>query len=322
MHIKIQGGGEGKYSNAGSCSSLISYLEHEDLERQTQGTELEYFFSHSDDNVNSDEIINMIDNNKQKLCRDEAKFFVLTFSPSDKELNFLGSSEKERSEKIKDFVRNGLMEKYAENFNKNLTAKDIMYFGKIHHERNNKTNKIDLHCHIVVSRKTMNGKIKISPKTNHKNTTSGAVKGGFVRTDFYKRSEKAFDSMFIFPRLLEETFEYKNRMKKAKVKEIIELENEKFLKNNENEKQLQKMISDCKRLGFTNEKISLLLKGKSIFLEKGEHNIKDIDKKDFIKIGIVDGKFELLLNDKVIKNLNQIIVNELKEEKAKNMKIR
>ena len=93
MHIKIQGGGEGKYSNAGSCSSLISYLEHEDLERQTQGTELEYFFSHSDDNVNSDEIINMIDNNKQKLCRDEAKFFVLTFSPSDKELNFLGSSE-------------------------------------------------------------------------------------------------------------------------------------------------------------------------------------------------------------------------------------
>ena len=111
-------------------------------------------------------------------------------------------------------------------------------------------------------------------------------------------------------------------MKKAKVKEIIELENEKFLKNNENEKQLQKMISDCKRLGFTNEKISLLLKGKSIFLEKGEHNIKDIDKKDFIKIGIVDGKFELLLNDKSIKNLNQIIVNELKEEKAKNLKIR
>ena len=37
MHIKIQGGGEGKYSNTGSCSSLISYLEHEDLERQTQG---------------------------------------------------------------------------------------------------------------------------------------------------------------------------------------------------------------------------------------------------------------------------------------------
>ena len=49
-----------------------------------------------------------------------------------------------------------------------------------------------------------------------------------MRTDFYEKSEKAFDSMFIFPRILEETFEYKNRMKKAKIKEIIEMENEKF----------------------------------------------------------------------------------------------
>ena len=32
MHIKIQGGGEGKYSNAGSCSSLISYLEPRRME--------------------------------------------------------------------------------------------------------------------------------------------------------------------------------------------------------------------------------------------------------------------------------------------------
>ncbi len=322
MHIKIQGGGDGKYSNSGSCSSLVSYLEHEDLERQAEGKEIECFFSHSEDNVQPNDIIDMIDNNKQKLCRNEAKFFVLTFSPSDRELNFLGGTEKERSEKIKDFVRNGLMEKYAENFNKNLTAKDLMYYGKIHHERNKETNKLDLHCHIIVSRKTMNGKMKISPKTNHKNTKSGAVKGGFARTDFYKNSERAFDNMFIFQRLLEETFEYKNRMKKAKPDEIIELENEKHLINNEKENQIQKIKLQCKELGFSDENISLLLTGKSLYFDNTEHDINIHEKNDTIKIGIIDDKFELLLNDKILENLNQIGIKEDIQMKPFNIKIR
>ncbi len=30
MNIKIQGGGEGRYANKGSCTGIVSYLQHED----------------------------------------------------------------------------------------------------------------------------------------------------------------------------------------------------------------------------------------------------------------------------------------------------
>jgi hypothetical protein len=44
MNIKIQGGESGKYSNSGSSSNLVDYLEHEDLERMKEGKQVEYFF--------------------------------------------------------------------------------------------------------------------------------------------------------------------------------------------------------------------------------------------------------------------------------------
>lgn len=111
MHIKIQGGGNGKYANSGSCSSLVSYLEHEDLDRIKKGQKTEPFFSHTDDYIKGNIIIEAIDNNiKKLLCRDEAKFFMITVSPSQKELEHLGKTSEEQSEKLKDYIRNGVMQ--------------------------------------------------------------------------------------------------------------------------------------------------------------------------------------------------------------------
>lgn len=233
MHIKIQGGGEGRYANAGSCSDLISYLEHEDFKRIISGERPESFFSHFDDSVSANEVIQQIDNNRQKLCRKDAKFFVLTVSFSEDEILKLGASENERSEKVKKFIREGVMKEYAANFNKNLQPEDIMYFGKIHHDREKNERELNLHVHLVVSRKSLNGKLKISPMTNHKATQNGAVKGGFSRTTFYDLVEKSFDLIFEYKRKLKDSFQFKNEMKKAKPHELMELERLKQNRNKE-----------------------------------------------------------------------------------------
>lgn len=263
MHIKIQGGGDGKYANQGSCHSLVNYLEHEDLERKNDGQEVEPFFSHVDE-VAAHEIIELIDNNKKKLCRNEAKFFMITYSPSKEELKHLGDSSKEQSEKIKDFVRNGLMQTYAENFKKGLNAEDLMYFAKIHHSRKTNQDEQNLHVHVLVSRKSLDGRLKISPQTNHRNTQGGAVKGGFIRTDFFTNAENAFDQQFLYARKMEEQFEFKNQLKKANPSEIIMLLEEKQHFNVAQTNKQITFITSAQALGLNEKEINSILKGGNI----------------------------------------------------------
>lgn len=212
MHVKIQGGGDGTYANTGSCSNVTNYLEHEDKNRLKKGEEIEPFFNHRQESVKSSEVINSIDKNKAKLCQDESKFFVITVSPSSEELKKMGNTPAEQSEAFKNYIKNDFAQQYAENFNKELTKDDLMYYAKIHTERNGK-NENDMHAHIIVSRKTANNKIKISPQTNHKGTQKGTVKGGFDRKEFINKMEKSFDQKFNYQRNIEESFEYKNAIK-------------------------------------------------------------------------------------------------------------
>jgi len=267
MHLKIQGGGDGKYSNQGSCSSLVSYLEHEDFKRIKQGLKTEPFFNHTGE-VDGNTIISAIDNNKKKLCKNDSKFFMITFSPSKEELKHLGLTEENKSEKIKDYVRYGLMQQYAQNFNKGLNAEDLMYFAKIHHERSKSTDEENLHVHIIVSRKTLDGRLKISPQTNHRNTKSGAVKGGFVRTEFYKNAETAFDRKFLYLRNRQEQFDYKKQYKVAKPDELKLLIEDKLLYN-QNQKEIHmSFIALTKEKGFDSDLVDHMLKGGRV--EKGQ----------------------------------------------------
>lgn len=250
MNIKIQGGGTGGYANSGSSTNLVNYLEHEDKMRAKDGKQIENFFSHNQDKISSSEIIDMIDNNRQKLTKDDAKFFVITVSPSENELQSIGKTAQERSNALKDYVRNEVMQKYAENFGKGLQAKDIMYYGKIHHERNMK-NSLDMHVHIIVSRKSLDKKMKLSPMTNHKNTTKGQVKGGFERKKFYQNSEQGFDEKFSFERNFKQTFEYCNAMKNGSIeerKEVIKkaIQFEKIPRVQKQEKKQEQQIQNFK----------------------------------------------------------------------------
>lgn len=277
MHIKIQGGGSGQYTNNGSCSSLVSYLEHEDLDRIKKGQKVESFFSHTDNVINGSAIIELIDNNKKKLCRDEAKFFMITVSPSQKELQHLGKTPEEQSEKLKDYIRNGVMQQYAENFNKGLNAEDIMYFAKIHHQRKTNKEEDNLHIHILVSRKSADGRLKLSPMTNHQNTNKGPVKGGFVRVDFYTGAEKAFDEKFLYQRQREEQFDYKKQYKKGTAKEWVHLNKEKHQYNQEQKENNNQFIENCKDQGFTEKEVDYMLGGYSIEKEYESFSIELTD---------------------------------------------
>lgn len=222
MNIKIQGGGGGSYANTGSSIAVTNYLEHEELDRINNGQEREHFFTHDKEQVSAREATFKIDSNKAQLMKKDSKFFVITVSPSEKEIKAMGATPEERSANFKKYINEGVMERYAENFGKDLQAKDLMYYGKIHHERGSKTGE-QMHAHIIVSRKDISNKIKLSPQTNHRGTRKGAIRGGFDRTEFFKNSEKSFDIGFNHSRDFKESFEFQNIMKNGKMNEVKQL---------------------------------------------------------------------------------------------------
>jgi hypothetical protein len=222
MNAKVQGGGssggKGTYANKGSCRAVTEYLEHEDMKRMQEGHRIEPFFDHERD-VSAKEAAYKIDHNHAKLSKDDAKFYVLTISPSAKEIEAMGKTSEERAQAMKSYIRNDVMQAYAEGFNKGLKKYDIMYYAKIHYERKGQ-NKYDMHCHIIVSRKDKSNTKKLSPQTNHMKAGKGAVKSGFNRSEFYTRCEQSFDKSLGFHRNFKETFEYLNTMKNGTPKEM------------------------------------------------------------------------------------------------------
>lgn len=190
MNVKIQGSGNGTYANTGSCVAVTNYLQHEDLERMKKGEEVQPFFNQFRDYVSAREVTFKIDNNKAKLSRTDAKFYVITVSPSEKELRCMGGTPQERAEALRRYIRQDVMRNYAEGFGKGLRSDDVEYYAKIHFNRDGDSDS-DMHAHIIVSRKDRSNTRKLSPKTNHTGKKNcGNVKGGFDRTDFFRSSTR------------------------------------------------------------------------------------------------------------------------------------
>lgn len=220
MNIKIQGGGHGVYANTGSCSGVANYLTHEASELG--------FFRGADTNIPIGEVVTAIDSNKAKLCRDDAKFFVITISPSAAEIRAMGSTDQEREENFRKYAET-CMDMYASGFKNGLTGDDLLYFGRIHRERKKRPQKgkegvLGLHMHIVMSRKDIHNKKKISPQTNIKDgARGGKIKTGFCRDAFYQQCETAFDQMFDFRRSYKEGYHYQNMRKNGSAKDLFML---------------------------------------------------------------------------------------------------
>ena len=252
--------------NKGSCSNLAIYLEKENeeldklikkassmseisqLENRKQG-----FFTASEINISTIDVINSIDNNKRKLGANDAKYFAPTISFSENELNhiaFLATGKKEVTsilelnsselEKFNDLIREygrKAMDNYALNFNRQdkgiKTGADLVYFGKIEHFRKFKgTDKevvdgkeisgqykkgLQSHIHIIVSRKDKTQQLKLSPTCNEKQTNrkigNNEYQVGFDRVKWINSNEKIFDEHFNYKRKELEKFENQNILK-------------------------------------------------------------------------------------------------------------
>ena len=136
----------------------------------------------------------------------------------------MGDTEQEQAEAMKHYIREVFIPEYAKNFNKGLSAENIKFYGKIHFDRNRSDNELNMHCHLIVSRKDQSNKKKLSPLTNHKNTKKGAIKGGFDRTNLFRQAETGFDKLFSYQRDLQETFVYCNTMKNGSIKDKLQMQ--------------------------------------------------------------------------------------------------
>lgn len=235
MYVKIQTSGKGE--NKGSCSDYADYLEKENIGKDDK--EKEYFFSAEKDKVEKFEVINEIDNNKRKLGKEDAKFFSVTISPSEKELKHIMND----SNKLKEYTR-AVMDEYAKNFKREgiNSGKDLVYFAKVEHERTYKGTDKEVrtgefkqgelkkgnqtHIHVIVSRKDRKNKIKLSPLANEKGNNKSVLNGksvqrGFDRSAFKTTCEQKFDKQFNYERNFKETFEYSNKVKKASIDERL-----------------------------------------------------------------------------------------------------
>lgn len=224
MNIDFPPPSNGVYNNAGSSRQLADYCEHEDLQRMEQGIYTEGFFNLTNDNVYKSQVVKDIDGNIGQLLKTDAKFYAVHVSPSEKELQAMGSTEQEQAEAMKRYIRKVFIPEYATNFNKGLSAEDIKFYGKIHFSRDRSDNRLNMHCHLIVSRKDQSNKVKISPLTNHRNTKKGVITGGFDRTALFENAEKGFDKLFGYNRQLSETFEYCNTMKNGTVTDKLQMQ--------------------------------------------------------------------------------------------------
>ena len=235
MHIDFAPSSGGTYNNAGSSRQLVSYMEHEDLERMEKGIYTDGFFSLTDDNIYKSKVIKDIDSNIGQLLKTDAKFFAIHVSPSESELRAMGNTEQEKAEAMKRYIREVFIPDYAKNFNKGLSEADIKFFGKIHFDRSRSDNELNMHCHLIVSRKDQTNKKKLSPLTNHKNTKNGVIKGGFDRVNLFQQAEQGFDKIFGYNRQQTESFDYLNTMKNGSISEQIEVQEQNFTGENKKE---------------------------------------------------------------------------------------
>jgi len=239
MYINITDSEKG--GNKESSGQLVHYLDKENRLYKTDEPML--WFNGNSTCIQSYEVRNKLDNNVAKLCRNDAKFFLINISPSQKEISHLKKlyGEGGAKEKLKAYAVK-MMDEYALNFKKeNIKSNsDLLWFGKLemhryysHKDKEVKNGQVkrgtakpgeQMHLQIIVSRKDITNKIRLSPmnKSRGKNTEHSKKLGQFDRVAFKLSGERVFDQAFDFQRPMNESFSYANANAKDNLKERLE----------------------------------------------------------------------------------------------------
>jgi hypothetical protein len=230
-------------ANKGSSGGLVHYLEKENR-LDFKGQQPEYWFNGQKLRIEPYEVKAKIDGNIAKLGRDDAKFFLVNISPSQKEIAFLIEQygEDGAREQMKGFALR-VMDAYAKNFNRGgvNSHEDLVWFAKLekHRHYSHKDPEVkqglkqrgerkdgeQMHVQVIVSRKDATNKIKLSPMNTSrgKNEEHSRKMGQFDRVAFKQSGETLFDSLFSFDRQLKDTMAYANVQKNGDLAEREQL---------------------------------------------------------------------------------------------------
>jgi hypothetical protein len=222
--------------NIGSSGALVNYLEKENhlQAEKGRGPDQENWFNGTSNQISRQEVRIKIDRNIARLSRNDAKFFLINVSPSQKELAYLHEKygENGAKERFKAFTVK-VMDEYARNFRRPGidSHEDLLWYAKLENYRYYKYDDQEvkdgtkqkgerkdgrqMHIQIIVSRKDISNTIKLSPQNNSKgkNKAHSAKLGQFNRTAFKQSGESLFDEMFDFSRGLKDTLIYANTLK-------------------------------------------------------------------------------------------------------------
>ena len=240
-----------KGGNTGSCANLTNYL---DKEQENE------WFNQENKSIQTDMVKSEIDRyGKGQLGKDDWKFVEVEYNPSKREqqqiiyratgkenvrdLNELTTEDKLKvKNEFKDYVIEA-QNIQAQNFNRDniKNGSDLKYYGKVETQRRYKGTDqeviqgkaqqgdlkkgLNMHCHVVQSRKAKDKKTKLSPVSKHKKQSSkNRIQQGFNRNEFYNKIEKEFDRRFGYDRDLKQTFEWKKANKYNRVEDLKRLE--------------------------------------------------------------------------------------------------
>jgi hypothetical protein len=236
--------------NKGSSHDLVHYLEKENrIDKEIQP---ELWFNQDRTTIAAFDTRQAIDNNIAKLSKQDAKFFLLNISPSQKEITWLKEryGDEAAKEQLKAYAIK-VMDEYAKNFKRPgiNSSKDLLWFGKLENfryyghkdpevkqglkKRGERKPGEQMHIQIIVSRKDITNKIKLSPKNNSKgrNAEHSRRMGQFDRSAFKQSGERVFDEQFGFDRGFDETFKYANAKKKGLLDERVAMRTERINDN-------------------------------------------------------------------------------------------
>ena len=200
MHSKVinpRQHGRFVFHNRGSSSKTVTYLGHEAKAQQTTV----HFFNGERNNIPSEEVRTLIDNNARGLRKNQEKFYSLVLSPSHPEIQHLQSDPR----KLRAFTIKA-MENYAANFafknhkaahDKPLTATDLVWFATVHQERKEKQRLqkgkakpgSHTHIHVLVSAQNKDRTLRLNPRSHQSR---------FSIRDWQVQNGTSFQQMFSY----------------------------------------------------------------------------------------------------------------------------
>ncbi len=181
-------------------------------------------------------------------------------------------------EKLKEYAIN-VMDQYARNFKRPgiSSSSDLLWFGKVEYNRyfSPKDREVkqgmkrvgerkegnQMHVQVMVSRKDITNKIKLSPLNNSRgsNAEHSRKMGEFDRKAFIAGGERLFDLQFSFDRGLEESFSYKNAMKNGDLNERLQAQQEQL--NPVPEQEVEEIAAPSKMRGYLDDALESLFGG-------------------------------------------------------------